>query len=167
MLSVSSVAQFDYEYAFINRLLPVQKVVFDRDDGLRVFVDTESDRLGRIQDDTSALGEEQLVSLEQMDRFDHEYGFVNKRLPVYRAKFATRNNITLYVETRSGVLAAAVTDQDRAESYSFAWLHKWRFLDGLGKAVRDSLQALAVLLFLFVGIMGGWLHWSRRGRCSQ
>lgn len=42
---VAIVREFGDEYPFINRLLPVYKVSFQREDGLRVFVETFGDRM--------------------------------------------------------------------------------------------------------------------------
>ncbi len=42
--SVDYVTSFDDDYAAINRLLPVYKVSFDRDDGIVIYVDTRQSR---------------------------------------------------------------------------------------------------------------------------
>ncbi|MBU1832582.1 MAG: hypothetical protein KKF24_07785, partial [Gammaproteobacteria bacterium] len=44
--SLTLQTEFDEDYVFVNRLLPVWRVAFARDDGKRVYVDTASDRLG-------------------------------------------------------------------------------------------------------------------------
>ncbi len=48
--SLTIVNKFTDEYRFINRLLPVYKIHFDRDDGLDVYIHTKSSRLGGAND---------------------------------------------------------------------------------------------------------------------
>ncbi len=58
LVAVSSAAPllaFDDEYAWINRVLPVQRVAFARDDGMRVYVDTATSTLVTLIDDRKAL----------------------------------------------------------------------------------------------------------------
>lgn len=85
---------------------------------------------------------------------NHDYGFVNKRLPVVKVAFDTKNNTTLFIETASSHLAAFVTDSDRAEGYSFAFFHKFLFMEWAGKDLRDLTMVLAALGVLVVGILG-------------
>lgn len=69
--------------------------------------------------------------------FTDEYGFVNKRLPVWKVSYAANDNERYYIETSTGVLSTRVRDKDLAEGYSFAFLHKHHFMDWAGKTVRD------------------------------
>ncbi len=48
--SVDYVQAFDKEYNSINRLLPVYRVEFDREDGIRIFVETGQDRFATAID---------------------------------------------------------------------------------------------------------------------
>ena len=52
--SLSLQTEFDEDYVFVNRLLPVWRVAFEREDGMRVYVDTASDRLGTVVNNTKA-----------------------------------------------------------------------------------------------------------------
>lgn len=85
---------------------------------------------------------------------NHDYGFVNKRLPVVKVAFESENNKTLFVETATSHLAAFITDSDRAEGYSFAIFHKFLFMEWAGKDIRDLAMVLAALGVLAVGILG-------------
>jgi len=49
------VTEFGYEYPYINRLLPVWRVEFDRPDHMRAFVDTRTGRLGALSHDAHAI----------------------------------------------------------------------------------------------------------------
>ena len=93
-------------------------------------------------------------------RFEGEYGFINKRLPVVAFE-NLQNGDRYYVEPRSGVLAAHVRDSDRAEGWSFAWLHKWHFLDGLGRDARDAVAALFALGIAASFALGVFLYCRR------
>jgi hypothetical protein len=96
-------------------------------------------------------------------RFDDEYGFVNKRLPVVRVTLRDDPSHTRYfIEPATGTLAARVDDMDLLEGRIFSWLHKWRFTDA-GKDIRDLLQALVVLTTVGVAL-GGLLLFIRRQR---
>jgi hypothetical protein len=109
----------------------------------------------------TGLPDGQVRGVEKISRFAGEYGFVNKRLPVWKVNFDTPDHLVVYVEPSSGVQAAEVRDSDRLEGFTFAYLHKWHFLDGLGKDVRDALAGLFALLnVLVVGL--GLLVWWRR-----
>lgn len=48
--SISVVDRFDGEYVRVFQLLPVYRVEFDRPDGMRVYVDTSTSRLGAMVD---------------------------------------------------------------------------------------------------------------------
>ncbi len=85
---------------------------------------------------------------------NHDYGFVNKRLPVVKVAFESENNKAVFVETTTSHLAAFITDSDRVEGYSFAIFHKFLFMEWAGKNVRDLTMVLAALGVLIVGILG-------------
>ncbi len=52
---VARIAAFGGEYAWVNRLLPVYRVRFDRPDGMRVYVEPRSALLATLVDDRKAL----------------------------------------------------------------------------------------------------------------
>ncbi|SFB55854.1 hypothetical protein [Azotobacter beijerinckii] len=84
-----------------------------------------------------ALGLGPLQEIAVQDRFDHEYGFLFKRLPVFRARYADEQHTALYIVRWT--VAARVNDRDRAEGWIFAYLHKWEVLCHLGKPAKDAL----------------------------
>ncbi len=90
--------------------------------------------------------------------FSDEYGFANKRLPVWRLESADH---LLFVDSRAGVVAARVNPLDVAEQSSFSRLHKWQFLNPLGHAARDLILSLAALL-LIAGAVAGLTLRQRR-----
>lgn len=70
-------------------------------------------------------------------KFEGEYGFVNKRLPVWKVQFSGDMDDRFYVETTTGQLSVRVSDADLPEGYSFSFLHKHHFMDFGGKVARD------------------------------
>ncbi|SDL17020.1 PepSY domain-containing protein [Siphonobacter aquaeclarae] len=108
-----------------------------------------------------AAGE--LPELEKTDiltRFDREYGFINKRLPVVKLSLRTDDHLSYYVEPATGHLAARITDGDRLEGLSFAFLHKYSGVDGFGKNFRDGITLFSSLGVLVVSVLGLILFWK-------
>jgi hypothetical protein len=70
-------------------------------------------------------------------KFEGEYGFVNKRLPVWKISYPVNQQERYYVETSSGKLSVRVNNSDLWEANSFNYLHKHHFMDFAGKEWRD------------------------------
>ena len=102
-----------------------------------------------------------IVSTDLITTFTPEYGFINKRLPVYRIEFSGPEKLRLYIETSTSVLAARVVQSDVYEGLSFAWLHKWRF-GFLDKTVQDALLVLVGLGNVVVACLGLTLFLRKR-----
>ncbi len=83
-----------------------------------------------------------------------EYGFVNKRLPVVKLAYDTPEKTTYYIEAATSRLAAVITNSDRLEGYSFAFLHKFLFMDWAGKTIRDLATIIAALSMFVVSVLG-------------
>jgi hypothetical protein len=104
------------------------------------------------------------VQVEKITTFKGEYGFINKRLPVWRV-YDGETQTTRYIETSTGRLALETHQSDRIEGLIFANFHKWQFLgDSLNKDWRDSLQALGAALVMLLTVLGVWLYVRRRIR---
>jgi hypothetical protein len=109
----------------------------------------------------SSRPESDIVSIGLITKFDLDYNFTDKRLPVWRVAYPTNHHERYYVETSSGALAVRVDDLDLIESYSFALLHKHEFLGGLGKSVKDfstMFWAAAQILLVTLGLV----LWARK-----
>lgn len=109
---------------------------------------------------TLGLGEAQALTLQHS--FDHEYGFVFKRLPVFKASYADAHNTALFIDPLDGALASRVQDADRAEGWGFAYLHKWEFLAGLGNGYKHLLLGIVALAHVLLALVG--LSLLRRGQ---
>ena len=62
--------QFDGEYGDVNRLLPAWRIAFDRPDGMTVYVNTGTDRLGTLVDDTKRWTSGLFTTLHRWDWLD-------------------------------------------------------------------------------------------------
>jgi hypothetical protein len=101
-----------------------------------------------------------IQSVTPVTKFDEEYNFTDKRLPVWRVSYATNHDERYFVETATGRLSVRVSDSDLAEGYSFALFHKHHFMDWAGKEARDT----STMVWAFVQVVMitiGLILWSR------
>lgn len=91
-------------------------------------------------------------TITRIRQFDNEYGFINKRLPVQRVSYPGNEN--WYIETTTAKLATKVNGLDRAEGFSFIFLHKFFYMSWAGKNIRDIVSMLAALSVLVVAVLG-------------
>lgn len=108
----------------------------------------------------SGLPATNLHAATLVTRFGGEYGFLNKRLPVWRVSAAGPGHPRYYVELGTGALATRVDDLHALEGAVFSMLHKWQ-LGELPKELRDALAATAALANVGVALIGFGLFWRR------
>jgi hypothetical protein len=108
-----------------------------------------------------------IQSVTPVTKFDEEYNFTDKRLPVWRVSFAANHDERYFVETSTGRLSVKVSDSDLAEGYSFALFHKHHFMDWAGKWARDG--STMVWAFVQVGMItiGLILWWRARKKLKS
>lgn len=104
-------------------------------------------------DDASA-DSYKISSTELINSFTREYGFVFKRLPVVKIAYDSPDHQRYFIETAQSKLASEINDADMREGYSFAFLHKFFFMEWAGKGIRDFTMALAALLVMIVSLLG-------------
>jgi len=102
----------------------------------------------------SELPSDKILSTTVIQKFEGEYGFINKRLPVTKIQYDTKDKHSVYVETSSGKLAASISAPKRLEALSFLMLHKYHFIDPIGKTIRDIIIVSLVLGIMLVNILG-------------
>jgi hypothetical protein len=107
----------------------------------------------------SGLPADKISSVRLVTAFNDEYGFIFKRLPVYRVAYNTPQADVYFVETSSGKLASRLSQADRREGWFFAYIHKWAFAGGAPE-VRDLLLALFALGNALVAATGFLLFWK-------
>lgn len=111
--------------------------------------------MGAISSEKPSLEDTPILETKVLTEFEsREYGFANKRLPVVKIAYNTTDKITYFIETSTSNLAAVITNSDRLEGYSFAFLHKFLFMDWAGKNIRDLATVLAALSVLLVCVLG-------------
>ncbi|MGD1840904.1 MAG: PepSY domain-containing protein [Thermonemataceae bacterium] len=111
----------------------------------------------QIQEKTgeiTVISSQNLVEKAVLTRFDEEYGFVFKRLPVVKLHYNTPQQTAYYVETSTARIAAKIENIDRAEGFSFGVFHKYSFMAWAGKDVRDLTTMLSALGVLVVSLFG-------------
>src|SRR5690606_14415837 len=115
----------------------------------------------------SGLGQPREIGLQE--RFEQDYVFVFKRLPILKASYDDAAHSALYLDPVDGALAAQVRDADRLGGASFAYLHKWELLHHLGKVTKDLLLSLTALALLVLALSGLWLllRHPRRSRAPS
>ena len=107
-----------------------------------------------------------IVQTKLITKFAGEYGFVNKRLPVWKIGYASNSRERLYVETSTGKLAAQVNDKDLVEGYSFSLLHKHEFMAWAGKPVKDFSTMFWATAQIAMVLLGFILYFKMKARKS-
>ncbi len=110
----------------------------------------------------SGIAAQHITSVEHITHFTNEYGFINKRLPVWKVSFDAPNHPYYFVHTASGHLAAKYDDISALERSSFSNLHKFGVLNALGRDIRDSIMAINAFALIVVSFLGIYVYLRRR-----
>lgn len=96
---------------------------------------------------------------QRVDAFTHEYGFLFKRLPVFKLTQDDAAHTAWYLDPASERLAARIDDGDRTAGTFFAYAHKWEWLTPLaGKDWRDGISAFVALGVVLLALGGTLLR---------
>ena len=147
-----------------SQTVPPPTTLYVKTSDYSVLPDGEKKYANYLATQISQHAENEIVKTEVITKFEGEYGFVNKRLPVWKVSFPTNNKERFYVETSTGKLAAHVNDMDLIEGYSFSFLHKHHFMDFAGKEARDfstMFWAMGVIAMSVVGFIL-WLKMQKK-----
>lgn len=128
----------------------------------RVLKDGEKQYAQYIASQFSKRTTDRIIETRPVTKFEDEYGFVNKRLPVWKVGYKENSNERYYVETSGGQMAALVNDIDYYEGYSFALFHKHHFMDWGGKEVRDISTMFWAFMQVLMIAVGLWFWWKLR-----
>jgi hypothetical protein len=104
----------------------------------------------------SLNSEKSILEKEKIIKFGGEYGFINKRLPVWKISYNLNDHERYYIETSTGYLSAYIQDKDLWEGLTFAYLHKHHFMDWGGKILRDistMFWAMVQLALITTGLI--------------
>ncbi|MDZ4144268.1 MAG: PepSY domain-containing protein [Burkholderiales bacterium] len=132
--AVERVTRFDSEYSEVNRLLPVYRVRFGRDDGMRAYVDTASSRLATLTDNRKAVLSRLFTNL-------HTWKFLSGEP---RLRLALMGLLVAAI-VLTGVLGAWVFARDFRRRHDGAPLQRWHRRLGIGVALTT----------VFLGLSGG------------
>jgi len=112
----------------------------------------------------SGMDNVHIAAIRHITRFNGEYGFIDKRLPVWRIDYDMPSHPRIYVETGTGHLALRMNDGSAAERWTFTNLHKWGLINAFGKGVRDGVMALFAFVNGIAAFLGGFIYCRRRKR---
>ncbi len=108
-----------------------------------------------------------ISEVEPITKFRKDYGFIFKRLPVWRVKYQDQPIWQDTVDTEDAHMAMRTTPARLVEALSFIYLHKFHFLDFAGRDARDIASAIAVGLIALTTLMGCLLWWKRKQKRSK
>ena len=140
------------------------KIYYVDTDSATILPDGEARYAGWLATQFSGHPATDIIGETSITRFDNEYNFTDKRLPVWKVSYASNGHERYFVETSTGRLSVRVDDRDLIEAYSFALLHKHEFLGWAGKTVKDAstmFWAAAQLVMVFLGLTL-YFAWRRR-----
>ncbi|MEM6602938.1 MAG: hypothetical protein AAF621_02710 [Pseudomonadota bacterium] len=99
--------------------------------------------------------------------FGPHYDFRNKRLPAWQINTALPEGDMIFIDPATGVLIDRLINNQRYETYSFSFLHKWNFLRPLiGPKNRDILIVLLLSFAVIATILGYMMLLKRTKRNS-
>jgi len=123
----------------------------------------------------SGLPESRIASVELKTRFDSEYPWVNRLLPVYKVNYDTDDGLNVFVFTETNSLASINnTWKSRIQSL-FGFIHTWDWLDDI-ESLRLIVMSCLLLCVLGLVLSGSVLvlllkkrkiknqdrHWHRK-----
>lgn len=116
---------------------------------------------------STVFGRSVAEPLTELRRFDRDYGFANKRLPVWKA--AGPDGRDWYFETRSGLVAAQIGGLPQLQAQVFDLLHKGQLFNRLGLSLgqRDLLMSTMAGLVVLTALLGLRLRLRRRRPVDQ
>ncbi|MBS1666884.1 MAG: PepSY domain-containing protein [Bacteroidetes bacterium] len=131
------------------------KMLYVKVDDNTVLEDGEKKYANYLATRFSRYPKDEIKSTVLVTKFDEDYNFADKLLPVWKVSYGTHHHERYYVETSSGKLSKRINDREGYERNSFAFLHKHEFLNGFGKPVKDfstMFWAMAQLVLVVIGL---------------
>lgn len=117
--AVKPVTQFEPDYHPVNRLLPVWRVAYTGDEGLRAYVETEQSRLATLVDDRRAF-------LTKVFQFGHNWSFL-QACSTLQLAVATLVLVLILASAVTGVvlyIKQRKTAPFRLKRWSLQWWHR-------------------------------------------
>jgi len=103
-----------------------------------------------------------IKEVEKISKFRDDYGFIFRRLPVWRVSFKDQEYWNYTVDTQDSHMAMRTKPLAVIEAISFVNLHKFHFLDPFGKSTRDWVLLASMTLTLSTVVSGIWILIKRK-----
>jgi hypothetical protein len=88
----------------------------------------------------SGVESAKVASAERLTAFTDEYGQFFRVLPVVRVELDVPGHAPYFIDPATGGIVTRGRAERGLEAVSFNLLHKWRFLDPLGRDTRDGIM---------------------------
>lgn len=108
--------------------------------------------------EAAAIGETSIIT-----SFQPDYGFIFKRLPVWRVSFEDKPYWQYTVDTADAHMSMRTDLPGLLEALTFVNLHKWHFLDFAGREARDMATVIAAGSMVLLVLSGVFLWFNKRG----
>lgn len=105
-------------------------------------------------------------SVEAKTHFDSKYSPIFKRLPVQLLKYIQPQQ-QIAIETHTGYVAQLIEPHNVWQGIHFSLLHKYHFLNSLGKPNRDLIISLIMIGILLTASLGLWMYFLRLRRIKK
>jgi len=120
----------------------------------RILPNGEEEYAKKLALEFSGYLDGEITRTEQITSFRKDYGFIFKRLPVWRIHFQGKPFWHYTVDTGDAHLSMRTDLPGLVESLVFVNLHKFHFLDFAGRDVRDWATVAAATLLIALVISG-------------
>ena len=101
-----------------------------------------------------------------LHKFDSEYKYINRLLPVYKVSFDRADGIRVYVETTQDRFAFAMDNKRATFDTIFRWMHTWEWLSFTGN-FRAFVIGLVALLAFTTSILGIFIFFSTKSKKAK
>jgi len=132
------VRTFDDEYPVINRLLPVYKVTFQREDGLRIFVETFGDRMALAVND-------QRYWFSRFFSAFHSWSFLRVLGDIRMVVIVTLCSLALFVAF-SGIYIYFISSEVKVNEHSNSYIKTRRL-----HRITSIIVSVTTIMFAFSG----------------
>ncbi len=149
--------------ARIIKLIPSEQdmwlqVTEDPQSPRRYFnLQTQEERLGQDEQQARWLASyylndplQKIASVQFQTKFDNDYPWVNRLLPVYKVVYEGEEGLTLYIHTETQALASISNHWKHRMQFLFRQLHTWQWLESFR---HGRIILMMVFLSSLLGII--------------
>ncbi|HEX4879260.1 MAG TPA: hypothetical protein VFV39_05380, partial [Limnobacter sp.] len=136
--------------ARFDGVAPTGPAVYLRAQDGQVWPNGDREYALRLGQHFTGLSDQTLQGTRLITRFGGDYDFRNKRLPVWQLDYGAPLHASVFVDTATGALVDTKPHSSRAETWTFSMLHKWNFLQPLGRNTQNIALVTAVLLAMIL-----------------